>query len=134
MVVDDAQAERKGFEATSSAVGPYVGDGYRHDGGTRDGKQSATYTPDLPKAGKYEVRLSYSPNANRATNVPVTVTHAGGTSTAKVNQRKAPPVSETFVSLGTFSFDKGTAAKVVVTNVGVDGHVVIDAVVFLPKE
>jgi hypothetical protein len=134
VVVDDVQADRKGFEAKSSAVGPYVGDGYRHDGGTRDGKQSATYTPDLPKAGKYEVRLAYSPNANRATNVPVTVTHAGGTSTVKVNQRKAPPVSETFVSLGTFSFEKGTAAKVVISNAGADGFVVIDAVVFLPKE
>jgi hypothetical protein len=134
VVVDDEQAERKGFEAKSNAVGPFVGAGYRHDGGTRDGKQSATYTPDLPKAGKYEVRLSYSPSPNRATNVPVTITHAGGTSTVKLNQRKAPPVSETFVSAGTFSFEKGTAARVVVTNDGVDGFVVIDAVVFVPKE
>lgn len=134
IVVDDEQAERKGFEAKSSAVGPFVGVGYRHDGGTKDGKQSATYTPDLPKAGTYEVRMSYSPNPNRATNVPVTITHAGGTTTVKVNQRKAPPVSETFVSLGTFAFDKGTAGKVVVSNAGVDGYVVIDAIVFLPKE
>jgi hypothetical protein len=134
VVVDDEQAERKGFDAKSSAVGPFVGAGYRHDGGTKDGKQSATYTPDLPKAGKYEVRLAYSPNPNRATNVPVTITHAGGTSTIKVNQQKAPPVSETFVSLGTFSFDKGTAARVGITNAGVDGYVVIDAVVFLPKD
>jgi hypothetical protein len=134
IVVDDEQAERKGFEAKSSAVGPFVGVGYRHDGGTKDGKQSATYTPDLPKAGKYEVRMSYSPNANRATNVPVTITHAGGTTTVKVNQRKFPPVSETFVSLGTFAFDKGTSAKVVISNDGVDGYVVIDAIVFLPKE
>jgi hypothetical protein len=134
IVVDDEQAVRKGFEARSSAVGPFVGDGYRHDGGTKDGKQSAKYTPNLPKAGKYEVRLSYSPNANRATNVPVTITHAGGTSTATVNQRKAPTVSETFVSLGTFSFDRGTAGNVVVTNASADGYVVIDAVVFLPKE
>jgi hypothetical protein len=134
VVVDDEQAERKGFDATSSSVGPFVGGGYRHDGGTRDGKQSATYTPNLPKAGKYEVRLSYSPNANRATNVPVTITHAGGTSTVKVNQRKAPPVSETFVSVGTYSFEKGTAAKVVISNAGADGFVILDAVVFLPKE
>jgi hypothetical protein len=134
VVVDDEQAERKGFEAKSSAVGPFVGTGYRHDGGTKDGKQSATYTPELPKAGKYEVRLSYSPNPNRATNVPVTVTHAGGTTSIKVNQQKAPPVSEAFVSVGTFAFDKGTAAKVVIANTGVDGFVVIDAVVFLPKD
>ena len=134
IVVDDEQAERKGFDAKSSAVGPFVGEGYRHDGGTKDGKQSATYTPDLPKALKYEVRVSYSPNANRATNVPVTVTHSGGTATVKINQRKAPPVSETFVSLGTFSFDQGKSGRVVITNEGVDGYVAIDAVVFLPKE
>jgi hypothetical protein len=134
IVVDDEQAERKGFDAKSSAVGPFVGAGYRHDGGTRDGKQSATYAPDLPKAGKYEVRMSYSPNPNRATNVPVTITHAGGTTTVKVNQRKPPSVSETFVSLGKFSFEKGTAGRVVVANAGVDGYVVIDAVVFLPKD
>jgi hypothetical protein len=134
IVVDDEQAERKGFDVKSSSVGPFVGVGYRHDGGTKDGKQSATYTPDLPKAGRYEVRMSYSSNPNRATNVPVTITHSGGTSTVKVNQRKAPPASETFVSLGTFAFDKGTAAKVVIANDGVDGYVVIDAIVFLPKE
>jgi FAD dependent oxidoreductase len=134
VVVDDEQAERKGFEARSSAVGPFVGEGYRHDGGTKDGKHSATYTPALPKAGKYEVRISFSPNPNRATNVPVTILHAGGTATVRVNQRRAPTVSETFVSLGTFAFEKGTAARVVVTNQGVDGYVVIDAVQFLLKE
>jgi FAD dependent oxidoreductase len=134
VVVDDEQAERKGFEARSSAVGPFVGEGYRHDGGTKDGKHSATYTPALPKAGKYEVRISFSPNPNRATNVPVTILHAGGTATVRVNQRRAPTVSETFVSLGTFAFEKGTAARVVVTNQGVDGYVGIDAVQFLLKE
>jgi FAD dependent oxidoreductase len=134
VVVDDDQAERKGFDARSSAVGPFVGDGYRHDGGTKDGMQSATYIPDLPNAGEYEVRIAYSPNANRATNVPVTITHAGGTAKVKVNQRKTPPVSETFASLGTFSFEKGKSGRVVITNEGVDGYVVIDAVVFLPKD
>lgn len=133
IVVDDEQAERKGFEAKSTSVGPFVGVGYRHDGGTKDGKQSATFTPDLPKAGKYEVRLSYSPNPNRATNVPVVIHHAGGTSTVKVDQRKRPTISELLVSLGTFEFEKGMNGKVVVANQGVDGYVIIDAVVWLPK-
>jgi hypothetical protein len=134
IVVDDEQADRKGFEAKSSTVGPYVGEGYRHDGGTKDGKQSATYVPDLPKAGKYEVRMSYSPNPNRATNVPVTITHAGGTATVKVNEQRRPTIAEAFVSLGTFEFEKGKSAKVVISNGGVDGYVVIDAVVFLPMD
>jgi hypothetical protein len=66
--------------------------------------------------------------------VPVTIVHAGGTTTVKVNQRTAPPVSEAFVSVGTFTFEKGTAGRVTVTNEGVDGYVVIDAVQFLPKD
>jgi hypothetical protein len=133
IVVDDEQAERKGFDPKSSAVGPYVGEGYRHDGGTKDGKQSATYTPDLPKTGKYEVRLCYSPNPNRATNVPVVVHHSAGATTLKVNQRKAPTIADAFASLGTFEFEKGKSGKVVISNESVDGHVIIDAVVFLPK-
>ena len=134
IVVDDEQAERKGFESKSSSVGPFVGDGYRHDGGTKDGKQTATFTPDLPKAGKYEVRICYSPNPNRATNVPVIVHHGGGMSSMKVNQRKAPTVSGTFVSLGTFEFEKGKPGKIVISNEGTDGYVIIDAVVFIPNE
>jgi len=133
IVVDDEAAARKGFESVSSAVGPFVGTGYRHDGGEKDGKQSATFTPDLPSAGKYEVRLSYSPNANRATNVPVTVTHADGEKAVTVNQRQKP-TDGAFVSLGTFAFAKGTAGSVTVTNKGVDGYVIIDAVVWVPAK
>jgi hypothetical protein len=50
-----------------------------------------------------------------------------------VNQRKGPTISEAFVSLGTFEFAEGKAGKVVVSNAGVDGFVIIDAVVWLPK-
>ena len=134
VVLDDGDAERVGFEATSSSAAPFVGGGYRHDGGTKDGKQSATYAPDLPTAGKYEVRLSYSPNPNRATNVPVTITHAGGTTTAKINQQKAPPTEKAWISLGVFEFAKGKGAKVTVSNAGVNGYVIVDAIQFQPKE
>jgi hypothetical protein len=134
VVLDDGDAERVGFEATSSSAAPFVGTGYRHDGGTKDGKQSATFAPDLPAAGKYEVRLSYAPNPNRATNVPVTVTHAGGTTTIRVNQRLTPPADKAWVSLGVFAFAKGKGAEVTVTNAGVDGYVIVDAAQWLMKE
>jgi hypothetical protein len=134
IVLDDGDTERVGFEATSSSASPFVGVGYRHDGGTKDGKQSATYAPDLPAAGKYEVRLSYSPNPNRATNVPVTVTHAGGTKTVTINQRKAPDVDKVWISLGVFEFMKGKGAKVVLTNAGADGYVIVDSIMFRPGE
>jgi hypothetical protein len=134
IVVDDSAAERKGFEHVSSAVGPFVGEGYRHDGGADRGKQSARFVPDLPQAGKYEVRLSYSPNPNRATNVPVSIAHADGTAAVKVNQQKAPAIDKLFVSLGTFRFEKGKKGYVEITNRDVDGYVIIDAVQWLPAK
>jgi hypothetical protein len=132
VVVDDSAAERKGFDHVSSAVGPFVGDGYRHDGGADRGKQSARFVPDLPQTGKYEVRLSYSANPNRATSVPVTIVHADGTTTVKVDQQKAPPIDKLFISLGTFRFEKGKKGSVEITNKDVDGYVIIDAVQWLP--
>jgi hypothetical protein len=132
IVIDDDAAERVGFESVSSTVGPFVGIAYRHDGGTADGKQRARYLPELPETGKYEVRLSYSPNANRATNVPVTIVHADGTAAVKVNQKKAPTLEKAFISLGTYRFEKDKKGHVEVGNAGADGHVIIDAVQWLP--
>jgi hypothetical protein len=133
IVVDDESAERTGFDAVSTAIGPYVGTGYRHDGGKGDGKQSARFAPDLPAAGKYEVRLAYTSNPNRATSAKVTIVHAGGTKEVTVNQRKVPPIDKAWVSLGSFSFEKGKTGSVWVSNVGADGYVIIDAVQWLPK-
>jgi hypothetical protein len=132
IVIDDEDAQRKGFDNVSSAIGPFVNDGYRHDSGKDRGEQWARFRPDLPKAGKYEVRLSYSPNPNRATNVPVTINHADGSTTVKVDQRKTPPIDKLFMSLGTFRFDKGKTGYVEISNKDVDGHVIIDAVQWLP--
>ena len=134
VVVDDADVTRKGFEGQGNSVGPYIGEGYRHDENNKRGEQWIRYTPDLPKAGKYEVRLAYSINQNRATNVPVTITHADGSKTVTVNQQKAPTIDKAFVSLGTFTFEKGKAGYVEISNKDVNGFVIADAVVFIAAE
>jgi FAD dependent oxidoreductase len=132
VVVDDPEAEREGFDHTSRAVGPFVGDGYRHDDNRDRGRQWARYRPDLPRAGRYAVRVSYAPHANRATNVPVSVVHADGKDVVRVNQRTAPTLDGAFVALGTYRFAKGQAGYVEMGNAGADGYVVIDAVQWLP--
>jgi hypothetical protein len=135
VVVDDADSGRKGFDTASSSIGPFVGVGYRHDGNKEQGKQSATFTPDLPAAGKYEVRFAYSANPNRATNVPVTVRLADGTGyTLKIDQRKKPPIDGLWISLGTYEFAKGKGSSVRVGNEAADGYVIIDAVQWLPAK
>jgi hypothetical protein len=125
LVVDDAQAELTGEWTASTAVGGYVGTGYRHDGNTEQGKKSARFTFKVERPGSYEVRVAYTPNANRATNVPMTVFSSEGEKTARVNEREKPG-PDGFASLGSFRFDQ--SATVVISNAGADGYVVVDAV------
>jgi hypothetical protein len=134
LVLDDARAKTTGAWRESRASKDWIGEGYRHDNNTRDGSATARFEPAGLKPGKYEVRFGYVPNSNRASNVRVTVRHAGGESVVVVDQRRAPPFDGAFVSLGTFDFAVGTGAAVIVTNKDTDGYVVIDAVQWLPKE
>jgi hypothetical protein len=131
LVVDDAEAKLTGDWPSSRSIGGFVGFSYLHDANTGKGEKSATYTFSIPETGKYEVRLSYTPSNNRATNVPVVIRAQDGEHTATVNQRKEPTVDKTFVSLGVFTFEKGKTS-VVISNKGTDGHVVLDAVQLLP--
>ncbi len=133
VVVDDAEARLTGQWTESTAISPFVGVGYRHEGNGAEGKAAARFEARLPRAGRYEVRLAYSPQANRASNVPVTVSHRDGEQTVFVNQRLQPPIEDLFVSLGTFEFAVDQTAVVVVSNRGADGHVIIDAVQWLAK-
>jgi hypothetical protein len=130
-VVDDESAELVGDWAPSHA-GKYFGAGYHHDRNAKDGTARAVFKPNLPQAGRYEVRFAYPENPNRATKAAVKVFHAQGTTERAVNQREKPALDGRFVSLGTFDFAAGAGAKVEVSNAGADGYVVVDAVQFLP--
>lgn len=130
IVMDDAKATLTGDWVTSSAQGGIDGS-YRHDGNSDKGHKFARFVLNVPKDGRYEVRFAYTPHANRATNVPVTIESAEGSKTVIVNERKEPPIEKTFVSLGTFSFVTSKPVVIVVSNANTDGFVVIDAVQLL---
>ncbi len=132
IVVDDADATLTGEWLTSSVVSPFVGIGYAHDDNADKGAKSARFEAKLPEDARYDVRLCYSPNDNRATNVPVTIEHVNGAVTVHVNQRKAPTIDGAFVSLGVFRFVADRPAVVTISNEHTDGHVIVDAVQFVP--
>jgi len=132
IVVDDAKAKLTGEWGKGSGSG--IDEGYQHDMNDEKGKKSARFEISVPKEGRYEVRLAYSPNPNRATNVPVTVEDADGSKTVTVNQKVAPPVEKYFVSLGTYRFEAGKPAAVTVSNEGTNGYVIIDAVQVIPAK
>ncbi len=133
LVIDASQAEQIGSWATSTYAEPYVLDGYLHDGDDGKGEKSIRFVPDLPRAGKYEVRLSYVPFKNRASNTPVTITTPAGSKTVRINQQQAPEIDRLFHSLGTFDLPAGRQTLVVVETAGTDGYVVVDALQLIGK-
>ena len=112
--------------------GPFVGDGYLHDGGTGCGTKKAVYSLSVPRSGLYEVRLVYAPHANRAENVPVEIHAADGVKTVLVDQKRS--ASAPFQTLGTFRFEAGeNAVKIVISNRKTNGHVLLDGVQLLAE-
>lgn len=135
IVVDDNDADYEGAWNVSTSAPRFIESGYRHDAHTElgnDDSKTATFSPELPESGKYEVRISYPANSNRASNTPVTIQHAEGSKSLTVNQKSNEGDKNGFVSLGTFLFNAGEGS-VMVSNKGTDGYVVIDAVQFLKK-
>jgi hypothetical protein len=131
IVVDDTDAELKGSWQPSTAASRWVGAHYLHDGNTNKGGSTARFAKRLPSAGRYEVRVSYSPHPNRAEHVRVTVRHDGGETERTINQQEEPDKNKLFVSLGEFSFSTDRDAAVEISNDGTEGHVIVDAVQFL---
>jgi hypothetical protein len=127
IVVDNSDAKLVGDWLSSASIGPYVGTDYLHDNNAEQGKKSVTFTPKLPRAGKYEVYLIWSANANRASNVPVDIVHADGTAKVTVNQKKAGGWSKVF----TGNFAEGMSSSVTIRTDGANGHVIADAVRFV---
>jgi hypothetical protein len=128
LVLDDAQAKLTGNWSISASLGGFVGSGYLHDANEGKGEKTARFELDLPDSGRYELRLAYTANPNRATDVPVTIESADGVRTIRVNQQREPARDSSFVTLGTFRFDARRKGAVIITNAGTDGHVIVDAV------
>ncbi len=134
IVIDDADAKRVGDWQNSQHHARYIGKGYIHDLAAGKGDKTLTFDPDLPESGKYEVRFAYTPDTNRSEQVPVTVFSAEGEKTVTVNERKNPPLDGRFISLGEYRFERGGQSFVIVSNTGTTGHVIADAVQFLPVD
>ncbi|MGE9268685.1 MAG: FAD-dependent oxidoreductase [Verrucomicrobiales bacterium] len=131
IVVDDRDAKTTGAW-THSILADGIGQGYRHDSNAGKGTNTATFKAKLPKAGRYEVQIAYTPNGNRASNIPVTVNHQEGIATAVLNQKEAPSVEGHFHPVGTYEF--GEEGTVTLSNEGTNGYVIIDAVRWLPAK
>ncbi len=131
LVLDDGVAELTGNWTTSRSTRGFVGTAYLHDGNAGKGGKSAAFRAKLPKSGDYELRMAYPAHSNRASNLCVSIVHAGGTARVTVDQRAAPS-DGAFHGLGVYTFVEGEPAVVTISTEGTDGYVVVDALQWLP--
>jgi hypothetical protein len=127
IVSDDRQATFSGTW-TASGFGRPIAGSSRHDANSGKGAKTARFEVRVPAPGNYVVRLAYLAAPNRATNVPVTIAHAGGSTVRRVNQRLVPPVDGHFADLGTFRAGAELTLVVTIGNADTDGFVSVDAV------
>lgn len=128
LVLDDEAMARRGDWLPSAVIDGFVGTQYWHDNNEGKGDKEVRFTGKVEKAGEYELRLAYSANGNRASNVPVMIDHAGGSTEVKVDEKKAPSIEKAFVSLGKYKLSPDKPLAVTISNRDTNGYVVVDAV------
>lgn len=119
--------QETGTWTTSTSTG-YNGGLYRFSLHT-DPLSTATWTPNLPEAGWYEVSTIYLRSSNRAASAPWTINHANGTTVVNVDM-SGPSIVMAELLLGEFEFNAGTAGTVTLTNNGSSGAYIADALRF----
>lgn len=127
IVLDDTQAELQGQWSHSSGFKPHIGTGYLHDEKRGDGQSAAIFRCKVPKTGRYELRMAYSPHETRATKVPVMVECGGRKTELSVDQTQPLAAGEAFRSIGHVELDAAAETVITIRNAGTDGFVILDA-------
>lgn len=134
IVVDDSEAQKVGEWRNSSMYPPFIGGGYLHDNNLGRGEKTLTFTPKLPVAGRYEVRVAYSGGPGRAERIPATVLHADGEDLVYFKEATEALKGLQFTTLGTWRFEASGQNFVMISNAGAEGYVTVDAVQFIPAD
>jgi mono/diheme cytochrome c family protein len=134
IVVDDSEAQKVGVWKQSTSYAPYIGKGYLSDSNEGKGEKTVTFTPKIPKTGRYEVRLAFNGGPDRAESATVTILHADGEELKEVKMLTEGLKGLQFASLGTYRFEANGQGFVLISNASSQGYVTVDAVQFLPAD
>ncbi len=134
IIVDNSGALLTGPWVSSTHTPGFIGSDYLHDNRNTSETLTASFTPDIPNKGHYDIYLSYTPGSNRATAVPVTITTPDETTAIVIDQKTPGKVRATIDLIATLELPAGMETTVTVSNQGVtDGHVIVDAVIFAER-
>lgn len=101
----------------NDSLRPFASGTYRYATATQRHTRLATttWTPRIPKAGRYAVYVSYASRPNSVPDARYTIFHKGGRTSVQVNQQMG---GSTWVYVGTYEFDEGETSngRVVLSN------------------
>lgn len=113
-----------GWAASTSTSG-YYGSNYLWVSAASGGTARATWNTTVSSNTNYNVFARWSASSGRCSSVPYTITHSGGTTTVRVDQRTN---GARWNNLGRFALSSGRTYPVYVTNNASSGTVIADAV------
>ncbi|TLD68265.1 FAD-dependent oxidoreductase [Phragmitibacter flavus] len=122
--VNYTQASKTG-DWIESASGNYL-----HDNDEAKGTKTITFTPDLPADGNYDIYLRWLKHGNRATNVPIELQYPNDSRSLTINQR----TQGGWIKITNGTFKAGKQTTLTITTKDTNGHVVADAIRFVPVQ
>jgi hypothetical protein len=129
---DSPGVSRKGSWSTRTIGSGYLGSNYLDGASSSNGSRSVKYLPNIAATDEYYVYARWVRSAANASNVPIDIYYANGgkKKTLTINQRHKG--GSGWILLGKFTFNKGKHGFVQIRNTATDGHVIADAIRFLP--
>jgi hypothetical protein len=108
----------------------YYGTDYLHDNNTDKGMKRVEFSPPLTQTGNYDVYIRFPSGPSRSSTTNVIIQNNSVNETVIVDQKE---VDGKWVSVGTYNFTPEFKTKLIITNANSNGHVIVDAVAFVPK-
>jgi hypothetical protein len=96
---------------------------------------SVTFTPEIAKAGAYQIYVYFPKVAKMASEMKLSVKYGSDLKELTVREKDIVVEGQTsgeWFSLGKFNLPKGNASAVNISSEGASGAVVADAVLFVP--
>ncbi len=131
IVLDDADAVLAGTWKSSKTMTPFVGKGYRYageEGKANNGSATASFRFTAPQTGTYQFSMAYTPDASRATNVPVSFFSGSQVAKFSVDQTIAHPAGSTYRLIGSVPLLADQETVVTIHTAGTSGYVMLDSI------
>lgn len=126
----DPSVTSVGFWFESTHVGGYYQSNY-HARYSGTGANTFTWTPAIDTTGRHHVYARWTSHTNHASNAPYAITHDGGTTTVRVNQKVE---GGEWKLLGTYDFTQGGQYSVTLSDDADSTYVIADAIMVVPED